>query len=93
MNNILYEELSEEEQMGEEETIGESIATQFYYGNYTDSVKKMIELDVDAREFYEFLEGNASDMDCLLSNDNYYGGHFDVLFFIDLAEHFALRSK
>ena len=92
-NNVLYDEFPEEERQDNEETIGESLALQFYYGNWSASVKEMDELNVDAREFYEFLEASASDMDSSLSNDNYYGGHFDVLFFIDLAEHFAIRSK
>ena len=97
--NKLYDELPEEERQGEEEsvpfkcfTVGESLAMQFSYGNWSNSVTKMEELDVSAREFYEYLEESASDMGYLVSDEHYYNGHFGGLFFIELAEHFVRRS-
>lgn len=93
MNDILFEELPEEEQMGEESTIGESLAMQFYYGNYTASVKKMVELDVSTSELCDYLEENASDMNMLLSDDYYYGGCFTYSFWIELSADFARKGK
>ena len=92
MNNVLYEELEEEMRQEEEETIGESIAMQFYFGNWTDAVNKMEELNVSTGELCEFLEENAFDSGCTLSDDYYYGGCFTYSFFIELAEHLVRRS-
>ena len=93
MNNILYDELPEEEQMGEENTIGESLAMGFYYGNYTNSITRMLELDISTSEFCEYLEENASDMNMLLSDVYYYGGHFTYDFWIELSVDLFRKDK
>jgi len=93
MNNILFEEIPEEERQEEVNTIGESIAMKFYYGNWTDAVKEMEELNISTSELCEYLEENASDMGMLLSDIYYYGGHFIYDFWIELSADFARKGE
>ena len=93
MNNVLYELISEDEAQGEEDTVGESLAMQFYYGNYTDSVNKMVELDISTSELCDYLGEYASDMNMLLGDAYNYGGCFTYSFWIELSADLARKGK
>lgn len=92
MNKLYDEYLGERQEM--EETMGESVALSFYYGNFSDGVKELLDLNITTIEFYEFMEEKADEYGCSLSDANYYHGHFTVFFFITLAEELMrARSK
>ena len=76
----LYTQLAEDEEC---KTVGESIAIQFYYGNFSDSVAELRELNTTAVEFVDFLEGMAEELDTDLAS--MFGGHFSPTFFVNLG--------
>ena len=83
--NTLYAELPLEEQNEDEQvlTIGDEIANQFYYGNFSFGIERLQELSISSDEFIEFLEETADSYDCKLID--LYGGHFSPSFFVALG--------
>jgi len=79
----LYTQLEENERTEDELTLGDSIATQFYYGNFSDAVQTLRENNITAMEFVDFLEDRAEEQCSDLSN--IYGGHFSPTFFVCLG--------
>ena len=73
----VYNELPTDEQNEDEQiiTIGDDILSSFYYGNYSQGIKEMIDYNVHAEELIEYLEDKADEYGCKV--DDLYGGHFD----------------
>lgn len=86
INPVLITMLPKEEQDEDEQifTIGESIASQFYYGNWNYAVEEMKTYNVTAKEFYLYLEAMAEKIEGTLSD--LYRGHFDTMFFMELQK-------
>ena len=80
----LYTQLPEEERTEEESTIGESIALQFYYGNFSSGLDELRELSISSRDFLNYLEDLADDYGTNL--DDLYGGHFSPDFWLTLGQ-------
>ena len=101
MNNVLYEELTEEERNEEEvlNTLGSSIALQMYYGNYTDGLNSLILLDVTALEFHEYLDGAYKEyinerFDAYPVGDcDWYDGMLTTKFFLELARDLETHKR
>ena len=72
----LYTELTEEYRNEDEGiyTIGDSILSQFYYGNYSDSIDELLELNIEPNMLAEYLEEVAEEYDTTPSE--LYNGHF-----------------
>jgi len=91
--NKLYEELPRDERQEDEETVGDSIAMQFYYGNWSTSVEEMEELNISANDLHEYLKEKAFESSCTLSDEHYYGGWFDTEFFMELTQDLTRRRS
>ena len=98
--NKLYEELPEEEWDEEEvlNTVGSSIALQMYYGNYTDGLNSLIELDVTALDFHEYLHGAYKDYIAKRFDDypldlQWYDGMLTTKFFLELARDLEAHKR
>ena len=90
MNN-LYDTLPKED-INEDEgiyTYGDSLAYQFYCGNWSASVKEMKDEGWTVSEFIEYLEHQASDYDDILSE--MYNGHFRPSFWANLGAECAIN--
>jgi len=64
-------------------TEGERIATQFYFGNFSDGVESLRKLKVWARDFLAYLEEEAEERG--ESVTTIYGGHFSPDFWLALG--------
>ena len=85
----LHKELPEELKNEDEGifTVGEDIASSFYYGNFSQGVEELEEAEVTTIKFLTYLEDMAEGYDMKLSE--LYNGHFDREFFICLGrEHY-----
>lgn len=65
-------------------TIGDSILSQFYYGNYSDAIGYMVEDRITPKELAEYLEGIAEEFDVEVSS--LYNGHFTMSLFACIGE-------
>ena len=99
--NRLNEELPVAEHDEEEvlNTIGSSIALQMYYGNYTDGLNSLIELDVTALEFHEYLDGAYKEYiderfgEYNLTDCGWYDGMLTTKFFLELARDLETHKR
>ncbi len=65
-------------------TYGDSILSQFYYGNYTDGINDLIEYGIRPDELATYLEEMAEEYDTKVSE--LYSGHFDYTLFASIGE-------
>jgi len=79
----LYTELDEIREDEAIYTYGDDIAKTFYYGNFSDGVEKLKELNCRAKDFLDYLEDKADNYGCRL--DELYNGHFSPDFWIALG--------
>ncbi len=79
-NNLPVEKQNEDEGIF---THGDDIATQFYYGNFTDAVGMLRELNASAKDFAEFIMDKAEEYGVLPLE--LYNGHFSFDFWIALG--------
>ena len=99
--NRLNEELPVEEHDEAEvlNTIGSSIALQMYYGNYTDGMNSLIELDVTVLDFYEYLfwayDGYIAERlgDYPVGDCGWYDGMLTTRFFLELARDLETHKR
>ena len=84
--SILITAMKKEDQDEQQEiiTYGDSIASQFYFGNWSDGVKELEHYDVSAKEFFFYLEEMAEEIEGTLSD--IWGGHFDTEFWMELQK-------
>ena len=64
-------------------TIGDDIAESFYYGNFSQGVNQLKEINCRARDFLEYLEHEAENYECRV--DELFSGHFSNDFWIALG--------
>ena len=64
-------------------TVGDDIASSFYYGNFSQGVKELEDINCNASDLLEYLEQEAEGYDCNVSD--LYGGHFSSDFWIALG--------
>ncbi|MDB2562198.1 hypothetical protein N9X61_01190 [Sulfurimonas sp.] len=65
-------------------TYGDSILSQFYYGNYSDGINNMLEYGIRPDELATYLEEMAEEFDCKVSE--LFSGHFDYTLFASIGE-------
>jgi len=90
MNN-LYDTLPKED-INEDEgiyTYGDSLAYQFYCGNWSASVKEMKDEGWTVSKFIEYLEEQAEEFNASLAD--IYGGHFSASFWANLGAERAIN--
>jgi len=79
--NILYNELKENEVTEDGEiTKGDNLLNQFYCGNWSASVKEMIEQNISATDLINYIENEESQM-----GKSEYLNSFDRAFFVELG--------
>ena len=64
-------------------TVGDSLAYQFYCGNFSFSADQMIEDNISVNEFLEWLEDKAEELDYEDKLNTLYGGHFSNGFWLE----------
>jgi len=75
------DEQNEDEQIV---TYGDSILSQFYYGNYSDGINNLVEYQIRPDELATYLEDKAEEYDMKVSE--LYNGHFDLTLFASIGE-------
>lgn len=65
-------------------TVGDSILNQFFYGNYTDSINKMLEVNITPQQIGEYLEEKAEEFGCNVSD--LYNNHFTLSYMASIGE-------
>jgi hypothetical protein len=81
----LYTRLSTEEINVDENiyTVGDSILSSFYYGNFSQGVEELQDISCNAKDLLEYIEQEAEGYDMRV--DELYHGHFSNDFWIDLG--------
>ena len=67
-------------------TVGDSILNQFFYGNYSDAIKMMVEDSIEPNELAEYLEDKAEEYD--MEVKDMYNGHFTMSLFANIGMSF-----
>ena len=83
--NDLYTRLNTED-INEDEgiyTVGDDILSSFYYGNFSQGVKELQEINCNARNLLTYIEQVAEGYDVRV--DELYHGHFSNDFWILLG--------
>lgn len=75
------EEQNEDEQIM---TVGDDILSQFYYGNYSNAIKMMLNDNINPQELGEYLEDMSKQYDIPVAD--LYGGHFTISFMGAVSE-------
>ena len=81
----LYTRLNTDE-INEDEgvyTVGDEILLSFYYGNFSQGVKKLQEINCRARDLLDYLEQLADSYDIRV--EELYNGHFSADFWLALG--------
>jgi len=81
----LYTRLDRDE-INEDEgiyTVGDDIASSFYYGNFSQGVKELEDINCRANDLLDYLESEAEGYGCRL--EELYHGHFTGDFWIALG--------
>lgn len=84
----LYTRL-ESEELREDEgifTIGDDIAESFYYGNFSQGVKQLKEINCNDKDLLEYMQSEADNYGIHL--DELLNGHFTYEFWIALRGEF-----
>ncbi len=79
-----------EEYINEDEyiyAVGDSILSQLYYGNYSDSIEQMVELHIEPSELAEYLEEQAEEYDMRV--DEMYNNHFTASLWASIGMDYA----
>ena len=63
---------------------GDDIASSFFYGNYTQGIKDMLEYKVSASELEDYLMELSDEYDCNVSD--LYSGHFTASYMASIGE-------
>jgi len=77
------EDINEDEQVY---TVGDSILMSFYYGNYSDGIKELLEYQIRPEELAEYLEDKAEEYNTTVSE--LYNGHFTLSLFSSIGSSF-----
>jgi len=64
-------------------TFGDSVLSQFYYGNYIDAVNMLRSSCVSADTLAEYLEDQAEELD--MDIKDMYNGHFTLSLFASIG--------
>jgi len=88
MRDMLWESLSDED-INEDENIyteGDMIASQFFYGNFTDAVGHLKDYECRAGDFLAYLEEQAEEFGFdSVTDQSFYNGHFSCDFWIAIG--------
>ena len=92
MNNV--DKVLELELQNEDEGIftqGDDVLSSFYYGNFSQGIKEMLDYWITPRELGEYLADKAEEFDC--SINELYNGHFTLAYFGEIGEMFEERRN
>ena len=80
--NTLVEDLVNEDEMIY--TQGDDVLSSFYYGNWSQGIKEMLEYYIEPKDLAEYLEEMAEEYDCNVSE--LYNGHFSLSTIAQIGE-------
>jgi len=81
----LYTEIKEDGY--EDTTVGAGIVDTFFNGNFTDGVKQLLEINISAREFLNYVESESEGMGHEDIKE-FANGHFSPDFWLSLGEQY-----